>query len=513
MSSVENASLAASEAAAPEHAGRIVWRLAWPAVALNSLQVVNTLLDRGFIGHLDPAALTAHGGSTTVLFLMFSLAMAFGTASTALVSRAFGAGHIDELRTAARQSVVLTAIAGVLFGVLGFALAGQSALLLLPKNDPEAIRLMTQFLMAYAVGLPAIYIIQSLAGSLRGIGDTKSPMMISGLQILMHVVLNYTLIFPPKHLFNGLVWPGADLGLTGAGIALSTSAWITAIIYLAFSGRTPLGAVWRVAMPSFRWCARILRIALPAALMAVLRVASLGAFTIILAAMPDSAMTLGERAASGSLSIAPLLYPFTALQPLTDGSIAIAAMSTGFAIESIMIMPSFGLAMAAAALVGQSLGMRRPDRAEALGWTAGHHAAIVTTLLAVPIFLGADAIALALLGDKPLLVAETAFFIRWLCGTEFLFAYAMALIGAMQGAGDTVRPLWITIVCLWGLRVPLAFILAMPAGMGLIGSLTVPIGFGLGALGNWIAMSATQGLQGIFAIWLFKLGAWKKVRV
>jgi Na+-driven multidrug efflux pump len=74
--------------AASEHPVRVVWALAWPAVALNSLQVVNTLLDRGFIGHLPAAALTAHGGATNIMFMMFSLAVAVSTGATALVSRA-----------------------------------------------------------------------------------------------------------------------------------------------------------------------------------------------------------------------------------------------------------------------------------------------------------------------------------------------------------------------------------------------------------------------------------------
>ena len=91
------------EARVAENPTRVVWALAWPAVALNSLQVINTLLDRFFIGHLEPAALTAQGASQNVMFLMFSLAMALGTASTALVSRAFGAEDVPGYRIGARQ--------------------------------------------------------------------------------------------------------------------------------------------------------------------------------------------------------------------------------------------------------------------------------------------------------------------------------------------------------------------------------------------------------------------------
>jgi Na+-driven multidrug efflux pump len=170
-----------------------------------------------------------------------------------------------------------------------------------------------------------------------------------------------------------------------------------------------------------------------------------------------------------------------------------------FGIESIMFMPSFGLAMAASALVGQSLGMKNPQRAERLGWIASHHGALVTLCLSIPIFIFAPQIGSVLLEGKPELVAEVVKFLRLLCLTEVLFAYAMVIVGAMQGAGDTIRPLWISVIALWGLRVPLAFILCFSAH--------------LGSLGAWIAMSTTQAIQGILCLIVFKQGGWKTKKV
>lgn len=97
------------------------------------------------------------------------------------------------------------------------------------------------------------------------------------------------------------------------------------------------------------------------------------------------------------------------------------------------------------------------------------------------------------------MVAEVTVLLRWLCVTEVFFAYAMVMIGAMQGAGETKGPMWISIVCLWGIRVPLAYVLAITLNFG--------------AVGAWISMSLTQGIQGIIAIILFKRGAWKTQKV
>jgi putative MATE family efflux protein len=375
----------------------------------------------------------------------------------------------------------LAVIGGIVICALTLLVAPFAARAVLPAQDHDAIRLMTRFAQVYALGLPAIYVIQTLAGSLRGIGDTRSPMVISGLQILLHILLNFLLIFPTRH-FGPLTVPGAGWGLPGAAAALGISAWASAIGYVAFAGRTPLGIQWRVRLPRRDWTVRILRIAIPAALMAVLRVFSLTAFTIALKLVPH-------------------------------GSQGIAAMGVGFAIESIMFMPAFGLSAAAGALVGQSLGMKRPERAERLAWISAHHGALVTIALAGPIFLAAPSIAHVLLGGKELIEREATTVLRYLCATEFLFAYSMVLIGAMQGAGDTKRPMWISIVSLWGLRVPLAFFLALQAGQPLGLGLTMPVGLGLGTTGAWLALAFTQGIQGIMSILAFRQGTWKTAKV
>lgn len=485
-----------SPIATRENATRIVWALAWPAVLLNSLQVVNTLLDRGFIGHLEPAALTAHGGATNVMFLLFSLAMAVGTSATALVSRAFGAQEMTEVRHAGRESLGVAAFGGVALAIVAAAVAPIFARALLPADDVRASALMVQFLWAYAAGLPAIFLIQVLAGSLRGVGDTKSPMVISGFQILLHIVLNFLLVFP-AHDLGPITILGFGLGLVGAGMALSISAWVAAIVYLGFSTRSRVGTLWPLRLPRIDWTRRILRIALPAALMSVLRVGSLALFTIVLASIPAGTHEATHLASTWALAALP---GFPVLQGESSAaSTAIAAMSVGFAIESIMFMPAFGLSVAAATLVGQSLGMKRPDRAERMGWTAAHHAAIVTGILAIPIFFAAPSIAHLLVGGKESIAAEASLLIQFLCITEVFFGYAMTLIGAMQGAGDTVRPMWITVFTMWGLRVPLAFVLTLPLGMG--------------ATGAWAAMSVTQAIQGIAAIVLFKQGRWKTKKV
>lgn len=450
--------------------GKVVWALAWPAVALNGLQVINSLLDTFFVGHLSVNSLTAHGAALNVIFLMFSLAMAISVASTAMVARAYGADNPAEYREANRQCLSLSFVVGLILAAVCLVIAPLAAPFLVPAGNAEAATLFRNFLTAYAFGVPATAVFTTLSGSMRGIGDTKSPMLISGIQILLHMILNFFLIYPNgRHGFLAFEVPGLGLGLTGAGIAIAVSGWASAILYFIYTRRTKLGRA-RFQVPSMDWVKRIQAIAVPSALQSLLRVGSFTFFTMILRNTPTAAD-------------------------------ALAALRVGIALEGMMFMPAFGLSVAAGALVGQSLGAKDPNRAERLGWMAGHYAAIVILVVSIPMFIFAPHIATLLTGgDKPGVAVEAANYIRILIATEMMFGYAMVLIGAMQGAGDAKRTMWITIATLWAIRVPLAFTLTHPA-------------FGLGSTGGWIAMSLSQVAQGLLAMVYWKRGQWKTVIV
>ncbi|MEZ5162161.1 MAG: MATE family efflux transporter [Fimbriimonadaceae bacterium] len=461
---------------------KVIWKLAWPAVTLNFLQTINSLLDTNFIQHIGRNALTAIGSSTTTLFLLVSMSMALGVAATAIVSRAFGAGDMDEVKEGNRKCLGFAVVAGFLLAFVAPLLAPIAATAFVPKDAPAARDLMIHYLQIVGLFLPAVFVIQTLAGSLRGIGDTKSPMVISGAQIILHIILNFLLIFPTRtvHPFGlTMTLPGANLGLNGAAWALVISGWIAALVYLFYCIRTPLGKVYNIKLPGLDWSTRIGRLAGPAALMSFTRVTSMMMFTYILTQVPN-------------------------------GDVAIGALRPGFSVESLAFMPSFGLAIAASALVGQSLGARNPDRASKLGWIAAHQAGIVSLVMAVVIYVFAPQITNALMGEQPAYAAECALFLKHIAVTEVFFGYNMVLVGAQQGAGDTRSPFWLTLITMWGIRVPLAAFLAL-SSVNLY-FITFEHGLNMGSRGCWMAMAITQAIAGIGSMYLWKRGAWKTAR-
>ena len=261
------------------------------------------------------------------------------------------------------------------------------------------------------------------------------------------------------------------------------SAWVSTGIYIWWSGRTKLETKFSFAWPGMDWVRRILKIALPASMMAIVRVSSLFMFVFILKSLPDA----------------------------NQASLAVAAINPGFAIESFAFMPAFGLSIAAATLVGQSLGMKNPERAHKLAMTAAHQAALVGLVVSVLLFIFAEPLSNFVVGGQPEVAKVTANFIRFIATTEVFFSYAMVFVRSLQGAGDTKSPMWLALWAMWGIRVPLAAVLALPS-ISFFGLFEIP-GVGMGANGAWLSMAITQALQGIAAAWIFMQGKWKLMTV
>lgn len=451
-------------------AHRIVWGLAWPVIALNSLQLLNNLLDAKFIGSLGKDALSASGAAFGLVFLMSSVAIAIGTATTALVSRFYGAREDLNLFHSSRQCISLSLCLGVLLAIVGWISSPLLASLFIKDTGSPAYHQLLEYLGPLWLGIPPMYVVFTIASALRGVGDTKCPMYVSGFQILLHIFLNYLLIFPSRDVsLFGMSFriPGADWGIAGAGWGFTISAWVAAVLYFPASRTTPLGEIWRLEMIRVDWLKRIYRIAAPAGIAALIRVLSLNFFSL-------------------------------ALSRTVEGPAALGALRVGFAMEGIAFMPTFGYMAAASALVGQSLGRKDEERAEKLAWSATQQAAVVMVVMSLFFILFAQPLASFFVKDPLQLKLSTEYLII-IALTEPFFGYTMVLAGAHQGAGDTARPAWIAFVSLWLLRVPAAWMFA--------------VWMGLGTVAAWWVMSITQGIQGILMIISFKQGKWKKKEV
>jgi Na+-driven multidrug efflux pump len=182
----------------------------------------------------------------------------------------------------------------------------------------------------------------------------------------------------------------------------------------------------------------------------------------------------------------------------TGGTAASAGYQIAFRIFVFFILPSWGLSNAAATLVGQNLGARRPDRAEE---------SVVTTMkfsLVLMVFVTAFLVGLApelvRFFTQDVVVLEHGIRALRIIASGFIFyGVAMVIAQALNGAGDTKAPTRFNLVCFWVFQIPLAYFLAR--------------GLAWGPAGAVAAVPLSQALFAVVAWRYFKRGAWQRVQV
>ena len=433
---------------------RVVWMLAWPTVLTMLLQTMNSFLDRFFVGHLGSDALAAVGVGGQFMFLLFSVGMSISAGTSALVARFAGAGENDEATLAANQSVWIGGIAAVACVALTWPL--RDLVIGWMGVDAHAAALCVRYLSLTLLGVPALFLMLILSSVFRGLGDTVTPLRVMIGVNIIHLGGDYLLIF------GNFGFP--RMGLLGGALALVLSQIVGAILYFWFLRRSAVhGLLTRLTHLDMGWAKRILNIGLPAAGQNLSRVLSMMVFTGILARSPQA-------------------------------TAAVAALTIGLTSESIAFMPGFAFSMAAATLTGQNLGAGKPDRAERAAWVALGQGLVVMCIMGAVFFTFAVPFAHIFTHD-PAVVPLTVAYLRIAAISEPFLAFGMILTGALNGAGDTKWPALAGIVTMWGVRIPLAWLLIYTLSYG--------------AVGAWWGMSISTALNGLVALALFKWGRWK----
>ena len=428
--------------------------VAWPVSVSFLLQTLYNLVDAFWLGKLGKTAIVAPTVTMNVFFLGLSLAMGLGTGGTTLVSQYRGAGKIDGMRRAGGQTLALLSGAGVVFCILG--LLAAVPLLHALQTPADAFGETLAYLRWILVGLPFIFVFFVYQGIATGMGDTVGPMRIKLITVSLNALLDPVLIFG---------WgPFPPMGVVGAALATVFSQAIAGVMGLARLFRGDLG--FRLTREDLLWdrpmAARILRVGLP--------------------------MSLGQ---SGTA------LGFTLLLGIvnTFGSTVTAAFGIGNRIINMAMVPAFGFAQASATAVGQNLGADRPDRAgRAVRTSALLVGAILLPLTTLMFFFGGT-ISQIFINDAEVIAFGREMF-RVTSYSVFAFGFIMVLMGAFQGAGHTVPVMVLNLSRLWLLRVPVAYLLALPLAMG--------------PTGIWWAMFLSNTLIAIAAAVWFAAGTWKR---
>jgi len=422
-----------------------VLTLAWPSVMEQSLVTLIGLVDAYIVGHLGAAALAGVGLGGQVLNLTAALFGAVGVGATALIARSIGAQEPEEANRLARQAFVLALVVGLLAAAIAFVFAvpimrGFGA-------APDVIVAGSAWLRVVAPSFALLGVLLVGTASLRGAGDTRTPLavMIAVNVVNVVVALTFTrgLLGMPK------------LGVVGSGLGAMSGQIIggATVIFLLARGRGQLKLGWRLPRPDFDRLRRILNIGLPAGAEQVLLQVALVNLAVVIAGF---------------------------------GTAAYAAHQVGLRISALSFLPGWGFSVAATTLVGQELGARRPERARRATYVSFWLALIVMSGMGLFLLLF-DAPILRLFTDDAAVIREGVVVIRTCALIQPVMAASFVFSGGLRGAGDTRTTMLITVGSIWALRLVAAYVLGSLLGLGLLGAwLGVGVDFSFRALLFWL---------------------------
>lgn len=439
------------------------WReiitLATPVVIAKLSFTAMGIVDTAMVGRLGATPQAAVGIATTYMFTLYVFGLGLIGVINTFVSQNHGAGRLDRcgvvLGHGQRIATVVGAVTLIILLLSGplFHWSGLSA----GVSDQGY-----SYLVFRVIGLPGVFWYWTYNAYLEGLGETRTPMLISLAANGINIVLDYTLIFG--------VGPIPALGVEGAGIATALSnlfmlGCFVVVIHRRKSvyRRYGVRSIW--APINWDLMRRMIRIGLP---MGVQLFLEIGAFLVI------SVMV-------GWVS-----------------DVSLAANQVALRVMSVSFMTAWGVSVAATTLVGRHQGERQPDLAAAAARRA------------LLLIFGFTVIYGAVFASLPRTLAElfTPFDNVATAATTLIYVAAviqvfdgqqMVAYGALRGAGDTRWPLYVVVSLSWGFGVPLVYILTIPVG--------------LGVLGAWLGVLAMLASQAMVLLYRFRSGHWKTIRV
>jgi len=433
--------------------GRAVLLLSVPMVLEMVLESVFAVVDIFWVSRLGADAVAAVGLTESLLTLVYALAMGLAIGATAVVARRIGEKDPEAAAVAAVQALVLAVLVSVVFGTAGVLLAPR--LLALMGASPAVLDVGLGYAQVMLGGEAAIIVLFVVNAVFRGAGDAAIAMRVLWLANAINIILGPLLIFG--------VGPFPEMGVTGAAVATTVGRSIGALFAVSrlFGRASRVPVRLRSVRLDFGVMRQIVRLALSASLQNIVGMASWVGLVRILAGF---------------------------------GSGALAGYTIAVRVIVFALLPSWGLSNAAATMVGQSLGARKPKRAEEAVRRAGLYNMVFLSAVGLVFALATEPLVGAFTGDPEV----RAYAVRCLrlvaLGFPF-YAWGMVLTQSFNGAGDTWTPTWLNFLCFWLLEIPLAWVLAGPLGLGPTGVfLAITTAFSTLAVASWM---------------VFRRGRWK----
>lgn len=428
--------------------------LSIPIIIANFLQTAYQLTDLFWVGRFSLEGVAAIALCFPVIFLFVSFGIGMTIAGSILVAQYKGKKDQKAVNTIVGQSIVLSLTVSFIISIIGFFASG---LIISWMGAEEVVaRYAVEYLKISFIGNIFVFGYMSMQALFRGAGEVKIPMYI----ILGTVLLN--LVIDPIFILGS--GPIKSYGVAGAAIATIVTQTIAFIVILCVLLKGKRGVQLKLATlkPKFKLMKKIF-------------------FLGIFPSIEMSAKSMGV------FIITFIVASF--------GTIVTAAYGVGSQVYSFLMLPSLGLTLGTATLIGQNLGAEDKKQAVRVSQKSMLLGFVSLTILGSLVFILARPIATLFIPDNLLAIQESVLFIKIIALTFGFLAVQQILTGVFHGSGDMKSAMIIAILLLWIVQIPAAYVLSKYTA--------------LGSTGIWIAYSLTHILGAIVAGSWFLKGSWK----
>ncbi|MBE5776329.1 MAG: MATE family efflux transporter [Clostridiales bacterium] len=383
-----------------------------PLLIGNLAQQLYNTVDSIVVGqYVGDAALAAVGASGPILNLLLLLFMGISTGAGILVSQYFGAKKKAELTGTVGTCLALTFIAGIVMMAVGPLLSGP--LMRLLDTPPDVYDMAVSYLRIIFLGMLGSGFYNIVSGVLRGMGDSVTPLLFLMLACLLNIVLDLLFVVVFAMGVAGVAWATIIAQAVSAVFCLWRLTHIKDTLVLTRKSLIPDKMMTR----------QIVRLGLPSGLTQAI------------------------------FSMAAIV-----VQALTNsfGTTVMACSIVVMRVDGFAMMPNFTFGMAMTTFVGQNVGARKMDRVKAGVKDGVKLALIVSTCLTLCILFFGKYL-MRMFTNTEELVDLGVHMMRILAVGYIAMSVTQCLSGVMRGAGDTMTPMWVSILTTVAIRVPIAY--------------------------------------------------------